>query len=127
MIKLYICCLVLIIGSVEVGLDIDMKFHQEVMKIVSYDITLKKLKIKNTALAILCKELNTRFLSQTITVPIYHQKSTRDSKTKTYTYLHPPLPKTYVHGTIEAEEEPDISNYTATGCTVKKQGHWKAV
>ena len=37
MIKLYICCLVLIIGSVEVGLDIDMKFHQEVMEIVSYD------------------------------------------------------------------------------------------
>ena len=38
MIKLYICCLVLIIGSIEVGLDIDMKFHQEVMEIVSYDI-----------------------------------------------------------------------------------------
>ena len=37
MIKLYICCLVLIIGSVEVGSDIDMKFHQEVMEIVSYD------------------------------------------------------------------------------------------
>ena len=27
----------LIIGSVEVGLDIDMKFHQEVMEIVNYD------------------------------------------------------------------------------------------
>ena len=40
MIKLYICCLVLIIGSVEVGPDIDMKFHQEVMEIVSYDIFL---------------------------------------------------------------------------------------
>ena len=40
MIKLYICCLVLIIGSVEVGPDIDMKFHQEVMEIVSYDIYL---------------------------------------------------------------------------------------
>ena len=37
MIKLYIYCLVLIIGSVEVGPDIDMKFHQEVMEIVSYD------------------------------------------------------------------------------------------
>ena len=37
MIKLYICCLVLIIGSVEVGPDIDMKFHQQVMEIVSYD------------------------------------------------------------------------------------------
>ena len=38
MIKLYIYCLVLIIGNVEVGLDIGMKFHQEVMEIVSYDI-----------------------------------------------------------------------------------------
>ena len=38
MIKLYICCLVLIIWSVEVGPDMDMKFHQVVMKIVSYDI-----------------------------------------------------------------------------------------
>ena len=36
------CCLVLIIGSVEVGLDIDMKFHQELMEIVSYDITIIK-------------------------------------------------------------------------------------
>ena len=41
MIKLYICCLVLIIGSVEVGLDIDMKFHQEVMEIVSYDTSIE--------------------------------------------------------------------------------------
>ena len=40
MIKLYICCSVLIIGSVEVGPDMDMKFHQEVMEIVSYDIKL---------------------------------------------------------------------------------------
>ena len=39
MIKLYIYCSVLIIGNVEVGLDIGMKFHQEVMEIVSYDIT----------------------------------------------------------------------------------------
>ena len=37
MIKLYICCLVLIIGSVKVGSDMDIKFHQEVMEIVSYD------------------------------------------------------------------------------------------
>ena len=37
MIKLYIYCPVLIIGNVEVGLDIGMKFHQEVMEIVSYD------------------------------------------------------------------------------------------
>ena len=42
MIKLYICCLVLIIGSVEVGPDIDMKFHQEVMEIVSYDIYVRQ-------------------------------------------------------------------------------------
>ena len=38
MIKLYIYCSVLIIGDVEVGPDIGMKFHQEVMEIVSYDI-----------------------------------------------------------------------------------------
>ena len=37
MIKLYICCLAFIIGSVEVGPDMDIKFHQVVMKIVSYD------------------------------------------------------------------------------------------
>ena len=42
MIKLYICCLVLIIGSVEVGPDTDMKFHQEVMEIVSYDTTVDR-------------------------------------------------------------------------------------
>ena len=49
MIKLYICCLVLIIGSVEVGPDIDMKFHPEVMEIVSYDNhKLLKVKFPNT-------------------------------------------------------------------------------
>ena len=42
MIKLYICCLVLINWSVEVGPDIDMKFHQEVIEIVSYDINNSK-------------------------------------------------------------------------------------
>ena len=41
MIKLYIYCSVLIIGNVEVGLDIGMKFHQEVMEIVSYDILIR--------------------------------------------------------------------------------------
>ena len=35
MIKLYICCLVLVIGSVEVGPDMDMKFHKEVMEIAN--------------------------------------------------------------------------------------------
>ena len=39
MIKLYIYCSVLIIGNVEVGPDIGMKFHQEVMEIVSCDIS----------------------------------------------------------------------------------------
>ena len=43
-----------------------------------------------------------------------------------YTYPHPPLSKIYVHGMVEAEEEPGILNCTATGCMVKKQGHWKA-
>ena len=43
-----------------------------------------------------------------------------------YTYSHPPLSKTYVHGTVEAEEERGISNYMTTDCMVKKQGHWKA-
>ena len=54
MIKLYIRCLVLIIRSVEVGPDMDMKFHQVVMKIVSYDMT----KIKNDLLSqvFLCLE-----------------------------------------------------------------------
>ena len=42
MIKLYIYCSVLIIGNVEVGPDIGMKFHQEVMDIVSYDISTTK-------------------------------------------------------------------------------------
>ena len=41
MIKLYICCLFLIIGSVEVGPDRDIKFHQEVMKIVSFEKDIK--------------------------------------------------------------------------------------
>ena len=41
MIKLYIYCSVLIIGNVEVGPDIGMKFHQEVMEIVSYGITIE--------------------------------------------------------------------------------------
>ena len=40
MIKLYIYCLFLIIGSVEVGSVMDMRFHQEVMEMVSYDIHL---------------------------------------------------------------------------------------
>ena len=49
MIKLYICCLVLIIGSVEVGPDIDMKFNQEVMEIVSYDTKKEKITLSTEA------------------------------------------------------------------------------
>ena len=47
MIKLYIYCSVLIIGNVEVGLDIGMKFHQEVMEIVSYDSHMQQSSQKN--------------------------------------------------------------------------------
>ena len=32
----------------------------------------------------------------------------------------PPLSKTYVHGMVDAEEEPGILNCMATGCMVKK-------
>ena len=39
---------------------------------------------------------------------------------------HPPLSKTYVHGMVEAEEEPGVSNCMATDYMVKKQGCWKA-
>ena len=46
MIKLYTYCPVLIIGNVEVGLDIGMKFHQEVMEIVSYDIYISPMRIR---------------------------------------------------------------------------------
>ena len=42
MIKLYIYCSFLIIGNVEVGPDIGMKFHQKVMEIVSYDTIITK-------------------------------------------------------------------------------------
>ena len=37
MIKLYIYCSVLIFGSVEVGPDIEMTFHQKMIEITSYD------------------------------------------------------------------------------------------
>ena len=48
MIKLYICCLVLIIGSVEVGPDMDIKFHQVVMKIVSCDTIVFSDRLRST-------------------------------------------------------------------------------
>ena len=37
MIKCYSYCSVLITGSVEVGLNIEMTFHQKMMEIISYD------------------------------------------------------------------------------------------
>ena len=59
MIKLDIRCLVLIIGSVEVGPDMDMKFRQEVMEIVSYDIMMQyALRIEN----FVCSHLHHIFL-----------------------------------------------------------------
>ena len=94
--------------------------------VMSTLLTLKKQKTKNTALTILHRELNTTSLNWIIITPINNQNSIRNSKTKMYTYPHPPLLKTYVHGMVEAEEEPGISNYMATDCMVKKQGHWKA-
>ena len=89
-------------------------------------LILKKSKTNNTALTILHKESNTTSPNQIIITPIHNQNNTRVSKTKTYTYLHPPLLRTYVHGIIEAEGEPGISNCMATDCMVKKQGCWKA-
>ena len=74
MIKLYICCLVLIIGSVEVGPDIDMKFHQEVMEIVSYDI-----------------EVTTKSSKRTIFRSLYHLPNT--NKKKFIYHLMETLPK----------------------------------
>ena len=74
--------------------------------VVSTLLTLKKLKINNTVLTILHKVLNIIFLSQIVVTATQNQNSTRDSKIKTYTYPHPPLSRTYVHGTVEAEEEP---------------------
>ena len=50
------------------------------------------------------KVLSIIFLSQ-IFITTHNQNSTRDSKIKMYTYLHHPLSRTYVHGTVEAEEE----------------------
>ena len=45
MIKLYIYCSVLIIGNVEVGPDIGMTFHREMMDIVSYDTKEGKIEV----------------------------------------------------------------------------------
>ena len=72
--------------------------------IVSTLLTLKKSKINNTALTILCKVLNIIFLSQIIITTTHNQNSTRNSKIKMYTYPHPPLSRTYIHGMVEAEE-----------------------
>ena len=88
-------------------------------------LTLKKSKTKNTALTILHKALNTTSLNQIITMPIHDQNGTRDSKTKMFTYPHLPLLKTYVHGIVEAEEQPGIWNCTVTNSMERKLGHSK--
>ena len=91
--------------------------------VMSTLLTLKKSKTNNTALTILQKESNTTFLNWIIITPIHNQNSTRDSKTKTYTYPHPPLLRTCVHGMVEVELS--ALNCTATEL-VEKQGCWKA-
>ena len=58
--------------------------------IVSTLLTLKKSKINNTALTIPHKALNVKFLSQITTATTHNQNSTRNSKTKMYTYPYPP-------------------------------------
>ena len=73
--------------------------------IMSTLLTLKKSKSNNTPPTILCKVLNIIFLSQITITTTHNQNSTQDSKTKMYTYPHHPLPRTYIHGTVEAEEE----------------------
>ena len=88
--------------------------------VVTTLLTLKKSKTKNTALTIPHKALNTTSLHQIITTLIHNQNSTRDSKTKMYTCPHLPLLKTYIHGMVEAEEEPGIWSCTVTGCMGKK-------
>ena len=59
--------------------------------VVSTLLTLKKSKINNTALTILHKALNILFLSQITTIATHNQNSTRNSKTKMYTYPPPPF------------------------------------
>ena len=73
--------------------------------VMSTLLILKKLKINNTALIIPRKVLNILFLSQITTTTTHNQSSIRNSKTKTYTYPHPPLSGTDAHGTVEAKEE----------------------
>ena len=76
MIKLYICCLVLIIGSVEVGPDIDMKFYQEVMEIVSYDMYLVRKSKSISSTFLLCLQKDDNFENsrdqENATLMLYH-------------------------------------------------------
>ena len=58
--------------------------------VMSTLLTLKKLKINNTALTIPGRVLNILFLSQITTTVTHKQNSTRNSKTKMCTYPHPP-------------------------------------
>ena len=52
----------------------------------------------------------------------WHQ---RQKKTKMFIYPHLLLLKTFVHGTVEAKEEPDIWNCTVTDSMERKLGHSK--
>ena len=54
------------------------------------------------------------------------QKQYQRQQNQTIYLPPPPLLKTYVHGMVEAEEEPGILNYMAIDCMVKKQGCWKS-
>ena len=71
------------------------------------------------------KELNTMFPEP----DYYHANTQPKTAPETAKPKHiltpPPLSKTYVHGTVEAEEKPGISNCMAIGCALKEQGHWK--
>ena len=59
-------------------------------------------------------------------MPIHDQNGTRDSKTKMFAYPHLPLLKTYIHGMVEAKEEPGIWNCTVTNSLERKLGYLKA-
>ena len=84
--------------------------------VMSTLLTLQKSKSNNIALTIPRRVLNIIFLSQITITTTYNQNSTRDSKTKMYTYPHHPLLRTYIHGKVEAEEQLGM----VTDCMVKK-------
>ena len=65
-------------------------------------LTLKKLKINNTALTIPHKVLNIIFLSQIIITTTHNQTVPETAKSK---HILTPTPST-IHGMVETEEEP---------------------